>query len=283
MPSTAPSVFPERPCCPVTSARPVDSATATATARAQLAQPDPPERLALMVPLALLAHKEQKVCPDICQPSTTTTSASAALAPMDHLAHPAPAERREPQELQAQLAHPATAVRTAHPDQPAQLAMLAKLEPKAPPAPLAQPARTAKQAARANLDPLAHPAQPDPRATTAPLAHSRRMDSKDAPDPPAQPERWAQPDRTETPDPLVPMDHPARMPPIALAPDVPTRRRLKCIQTRRITDHLCNVKAKIASFVSSRLAVESITTAATSASVIFACSMQIVSIQRSLL
>jgi hypothetical protein len=202
---------------------------------------------------------------------------------MAHPAHLVQPESVEPQDPTEALAQLATTPRTAHPDPKAQPAMLARLDPKAPLELLAHPARTAAKAARANLDQLAQPAQPDPRATTAHPAHKPRMESKDAPDPPAQLERSDLPDRTETPDPLVPMDHLARMPPTALAPSVPARRRRrhKPIQTLRITDHLCNVKVKIAIIVLPRLAVDSITTAATT--VIFACSMRIVSIQRSLL
>jgi hypothetical protein len=285
MPSTAPSAFPERrACCRVTSVRLAPSAAAMATELAHLVHPELPASLAQMEPLALLAHKEPRVCPETCQPSTTITNASAAIAPMAHLAHPANLERREPQDPTEDLDQPATTPRTANLDHPAHLAMVARLDPKAPPVLLAHLARTEAKAARANLDPLDPPAQPDPRATMAHLAHSPRMENKDALDPLAQLERPAQPDRMETPDPLVPMDHPARMPLTALAPNVPTRRRHKCTEAHPIIDHFCNVKAKIALIVSPRLAVGSITTAAaTLAPVIFACSMRIVSIQKSLL
>jgi len=286
MPSTAPSVFPERrACCRVTPVRlAAPSAAAMPTELAHLVHPELPARMALMEPLALLAHKEPRVSPETCQPSTTITNASAAIALMAHLAHPANPERREPQDPTEDLDQPATTPRTAHLDNPAQLEMVARLDPKAKTARLAHLARTEAKAARANLDPLAQPAQPDPRATMAHLAHSRRMESKDALDPLAQLERLDQPDRMETLDPLVPMDHPARMPLTALAPNVPTRRRRKCTETHHIIDHFCNVKAKIALIVSPRLAAGPITTAAaTLAPVIFACSMRIVSIQKSLL
>ncbi len=46
-----------------------------------------------MEPLVLLAHKEARVCRDTCQPSTTIMTASAAIAPMAHLVHPANPER----------------------------------------------------------------------------------------------------------------------------------------------------------------------------------------------
>jgi len=286
MPSTAPSVFPERrACCRVTPVRlAAPSAAAMPTELAHLVHQELPARMALMEPLALLAHKEPRVSPETCLPSTTITNASAAIALMAHLAHPANPERREPQDPTEDLDQQATTPRTAHLDNPAQLEMVARLDPKAKTARLAHLARTEAKAARANLDPLAQPAQPDPRATMAHLAHSRRMESKDALDPLAQLERLDQLDRMETLDPLVPMDHPARMPLTALAPNVPTRRRRKCTETHHIIDHFCNVKAKIALIVSPRLAVSSITTAAaTLAPVIFACSMRIVSIQKSLL